>query len=128
MICCGGGGIPVTHKGENNALKGASAVIDKDLVSALLAEEIDADLLIILTAVEKVAIHYGTPKQIDLSEITVDQAKEYIEEGYFEEGSMLPKMRAAISFASSGKERAALITLLDKAREGIRGETGTRIY
>lgn len=127
VICCGGGGIPVTHKGENNALRGASAVIDKDLVSALLAEEIDADFLVILTAVEKVAIHFGTPEQVDLSEITVEQAKKYIEEGYFEEGSMLPKVEAAVTFASSKEGREALITLLDKAKDGICGKTGTRI-
>jgi len=126
IIACGGGGIPVTVKG--NHLKGASAVIDKDFASCLLAEELDADYLIILTAVEKAAIHYGTPAQKWLDDITVTEAENFIQEGHFAPGSMLPKVQAAVKFARSGQNRKALITLLEKAREGIRGETGTCIH
>jgi len=126
IIACGGGGIPVTVKG--NHLKGASAVIDKDFASCLLAEELDADYLIILTAVEKAAIHYGTPAQKWLDDITVTEAENLIQEGHFAPGSMLPKVQAAVKFARSGQNRKALITLLEKAREGIRGETGTCIH
>ncbi len=125
VITCGGGGIPVVRNG--NHLSGASAVIDKDKTSALLAEKIDADMLIILTAVEKVAINYGTEDQRDLTSITVDEAQKYMAEGQFPAGSMGPKIDAAIAFAASKKGRISLITLLEKAKEGIVGETGTRI-
>lgn len=125
VIAGGGGGIPVTLQG--NHLKGASAVIDKDFASCLLAKELDADYLIILTAVEKVAINFGKPNQEWLSEISVDQAKAYIEEGHFAPGSMLPKVQAAMDFASSKPGRTALITLLEKAKDGIEGKTGTII-
>ena len=125
VIACGGGGIPVTLK--DNHLKGAAAVIDKDFASELLAEELDADFLIILTAVEKAAIRYGKPDQQWLSHITADQARQYIKEGHFAPGSMLPKVEAAVKFAESKEGRAALITLLEKAKEGIQGKTGTRI-
>ena len=125
VIACGGGGIPVMLKG--NHLKGASAVIDKDHASCLLAENLDADFLIILTAVEKAAVNFGKPDQKWLSDITVSQAERYIEEGHFAPGSMLPKVQAAVRFASSKKGRTALITLLEKASDGINGKTGTRI-
>ncbi|OOB78488.1 MAG: carbamate kinase [Epulopiscium sp. Nuni2H_MBin003] len=125
VISCGGGGIPVTLKG--NHLTGASAVIDKDFVSALLAKELDADFLIILTAVEKVAINFGKPDQKWLAQMNVEEANQYIEEGHFAPGSMLPKVEAAIEFADSKAGRVSLITLLEKAKEGILGETGTRI-
>lgn len=125
VIACGGGGIPVTKNG--NHLKGAGAVIDKDFASCLLAEELDADYLIILTAVEKVAINFGKPDQKWLDEISLTDAEKYIEEGQFAPGSMLPKVQAAVKFASSKSGRTALITLLEKAREGINGETGTRV-
>lgn len=125
VIACGGGGIPVTLNG--NHLKGASAVIDKDFASCLLATELDADYLIILTAVEKVAINFGKPDQKWLSKLTVSQAQKYIEEGQFAPGSMLPKVQAAVNFASSKPGRTALITLLEKAKDGIAGETGTII-
>lgn len=125
VITCGGGGIPVVRNG--NHLSGASAVIDKDKTSALLAKKIDADMLIILTAVEKVAINYGTEDQRDLTSITVDEAQKYMAEGQFPAGSMGPKIDAAIAFAASKKGRISLITLLEKAKEGIVGETGTRI-
>ena len=126
VICCGGGGIPVTRQG--NHLKGASAVIDKDFASCLLAKELDADFLIILTAVEKAAVNYGKPNEKWLGDITVDEAKQYIEEGHFAAGSMLPKVQAAVEFAESGPGRQALITLLEKAKDGIQGKTGTRIH
>jgi carbamate kinase len=125
VIACGGGGIPVIKKG--NHLKGASAVIDKDFASELLAENLDADFLIILTAVEKAAVNYGKPDQQWLSDITIAEAERYIEEGHFAPGSMLPKVQAAVKFAASKKGRTALITLLEKASEGISGKTGTRI-
>lgn len=125
VICCGGGGIPVFQNG--NHLSGASAVIDKDLVSALLAEELDADSLVILTAVEKVAVNFGKPEQRNLDRITVDEAYRLMEEGQFAPGSMLPKVEAAVQFASSKPGREALITLLDKARDGLEGRTGTKI-
>lgn len=125
VIACGGGGIPVTLNG--NHLKGASAVIDKDFASCLLAKELDADYLIILTAVEKVAINFGKPNEEWLSQLTVEQAEQYADEGQFAPGSMLPKVQAAIEFASSKPGRTALITLLQKAKDGIAGKTGTTI-
>ena len=94
----------------------------------LLAKELDADVLIILTAIEKAAIHFGTPEQTWLDDITVAEAKQYIAEGHFAPGSMLPKMQAAVEFAESAPGRQSLITLLKKAREGIQGLTGTRIH
>lgn len=126
VIACGGGGIPVTRQG--NHLKGASAVIDKDFASELLAEDLNADFLIILTAVEKVAINFGKPEEKWLDNLTPDQAKEYMEEGHFAPGSMLPKVQAAVKFAESQDGRTALITLLEKAKEGILGQTGTHIH
>lgn len=126
VIACGGGGIPVTKQGKH--LKGVSAVIDKDFASCLLAKSLQADCLIILTAVEKVSLNYGTANEIPLSDLTVADALRYIEEGQFAPGSMLPKIQAAIEFASSGPGRTALITLLEKAKEGIQGKTGTNIH
>lgn len=126
VIACGGGGIPVTRQG--NHLKGASAVIDKDFASCLMAKELDADFLIILTAVEKAAVNYGKPDEKWLGDITVAEAKQYIDEGHFAPGSMLPKVQAAVEFAESKPGRQALITLLEKAKDGILGKTGTRIH
>lgn len=126
VIACGGGGIPVTLQG--NHLKGASAVIDKDFASCLLAKELDADFLIILTAVEKVAINFGKPEEKWLDELNLAQAKQYISEGHFAPGSMLPKVEAAVEFAESKPGRTALITLLEKAKDGILGKTGTHIH
>ena len=127
VIACGGGGIPV-FKTEGFHLKGAAAVIDKDFAAACLARQLDADCLIILTAVEKVAIHFGKPDVQWLSELTPDVARQYIADGEFAPGSMLPKVQAALEFAESKPGRTALITLLEKAREGIAGETGTQIH
>lgn len=126
VIACGGGGIPVMRQG--NHLKGASAVIDKDFASCLLAEELDADFLIILTAVEKVAVNFGKPEEKWLDDITTAEAENYMGEGHFAPGSMLPKVQAAVKFANSKDGRNALITLLEKAKEGIQGTTGTRIH
>lgn len=123
VIACGGGGIPVVADGVH--LKGVSAVIDKDFASAVLAESLNADVLIILTAVEKVAIRYGKPDVEWLSHMTAQQAREYIAEGHFAPGSMLPKVEAALDFAESGQGRWSLITLLEKAKDGIDGKTGT---
>jgi carbamate kinase len=124
-ITVGGGGIPVTRQG--NHLKGASAVVDKDWASAKLGELIDADLLIILTAVEKVAINFGKPNQQWLDRLSVGQARDYAAQGHFAKGSMLPKVEAALSFAASRPGRQALITKLTTAKEGIEGKTGTLI-
>lgn len=127
VIACGGGGIPVTRQ-ELGHLGGASAVIDKDFCSSLLAQELEAEFLIILTAVDQVAIHFGTPNEKWLSELTCDQAREYAAQGHFAPGSMLPKVEAAVEFAESAPGRTALITRLERAREGILGLTGTRIH
>ena len=126
VITCGGGGIPGIS--ENGKLVGVNAVIDKDNASSLLAAQLGADYLVILTAVEKVAINFGKENQEWLSDLTVEQAKEYIAEEQFAKGSMLPKIEAAIRFAESGEGRRTLITLLDKAAEGIAGKTGTVIH
>lgn len=125
VIACGGGGIPVIK--VDNKLKGVSAVIDKDFASCELAKELDADCLIILTAVEKAAINYGKENQEWLSDVNVEKMKRYVEEGHFAPGSMKPKVEAAIDFAESKEGRVSLITLLEKAKDGISGKTGTRI-
>ncbi len=126
VIACGGGGIPVTRQG--NHLKGASAVIDKDFASCLLAKELDADYLIILTAVEKVALNFGKPEEQWLDEVSVKEAEQYIQEGHFAPGSMLPKVEAAMDFAASKPGRTALITLLEKSRDAVQGKTGTTFH
>ena len=127
VIACGGGGIPV-FKTEGHHLKGAAAVIDKDFASCCLAQQLNADCLIILTAVEKVAIHFGKPDVQWLSDLTPEQAQAYIEAGEFAPGSMLPKVQAAVEFAQSAPGRTALITLLENAKDGIAGKTGTAIH
>ena len=126
VICAGGGGIPVFKRG--NGHEGAPAVIDKDNAASLLARQINADLLIILTAVEKVAINFNKPDQKVLDKMTVAEAKKYSDEGQFAPGSMLPKIRAASLFAKSGKGKKAIIGHLYKAKETIQGLTGTIIY
>ena len=126
VICCGGGGIPV-YRTEKNHLKGAAAVIDKDFASELLAEQLDADMLIILTAVEKVAVNFRKENERWLDAMTPEEALGYAAEGQFAPGSMLPKVEAAVKFAQSKPGRASLITLLEKARDGIAGRTGTVI-
>ena len=124
VVACGGGGIPV-FKTEGNHLKGAAAVIDKDFAAARLAEQLDADFLVILTAVEKVAVNFGKPDQQWLDELTPADVERYVAEGQFAPGSMLPKVQAALAFAQSGPGRSSLITLLERAADGIAGKTGT---
>ena len=126
VVACGGGGIPV-FRTQGHLLKGAAAVIDKDFAAALLARELEADCLVLLTAVEKAAIHFGKPDVQWLSALTPEEAQRYIDAGEFAPGSMLPKVQAAVEFVRSAPGRTALITLLEKAGAGIRGETGTHI-
>ena len=126
VIAVGGGGIPVVRK--EGKVYGTPAVIDKDFGSELLAELLDADVLVILTAVEKVAINFNKPDQKGLDDLTPAQAKVYMDENQFAKGSMLPKVQAAVKFAESKPGRTALITLLEKAKDGIAGKTGTRIH
>ena len=127
VIAAGGGGIPVIWEDKYH-LKGVPAVIDKDFASECMAEQLDADMLIILTAVEKVAVNFGKPDQRGLDDLTPEEARKYIAEGQFAPGSMLPKVEAAVKFAESKPGRKALITLLEKARDGIAGKTGTVIH
>lgn len=125
VITVGGGGIPVIQEG--NSLHGVPAVIDKDFASEKIAEILDADYLIILTAVEQVAINFGKDNEEWLANLTTEQAQKYCDEGHFAPGSMLPKVQAAMAFAESKAGRKALITSLEKAQEGIDGKTGTLI-
>lgn len=125
VITVGGGGIPVIRDGIR--LEGVAAVIDKDFASEVLAEMIDADFLIILTAVEKVALNFGKPDEKWLDKVSVAEMEQYMEEGHFAPGSMLPKVEASVAFAKSGPGRTALITSLENAKDGIAGKTGTHI-
>ena len=125
VIACGGGGMPVIE--EDGKLTGVNAGVDKDNVSCLLAQNLDADRLIILTAVEHAALNYRKENQVWLSDVSVEEAKKYVAEGHFAPGSMLPKVEASIRFAESKEGRRALITLLDKAADGLAGKTGTVI-
>ncbi len=125
VISCGGGGIPVLEQGSK--LKGASAVIEKDLVSGLLAKEIDADVLMILTSVDHVSLHFGTDAQTPITHMTAAEAEKYCDEGHFEASSMLPKIEASINFIKAGKGRSAIITSLDQALESLEGKAGTTI-
>jgi carbamate kinase len=126
VIACGGGGIPVME--QDNRLKGASAVIEKDLAAGKLAEGVNADILIILTAVDQVHINMGQPDEETLGTITVDQAKKYMDEGHFGVYNMLPKFRASVDFIEKGEGRSALITSLEKVKDGIHGKAGTIIH
>lgn len=125
VITVGGGGIPVIK--ENGLVKGVPAVIDKDFASEKIAELLDADYLVILTAVEKAAINWGKPNQEELGKTSVEDMKRYMAEGHFAPGSMLPKVDAAVKFAESKPGRRALITSLEKAADGLKGLTGTLI-
>lgn len=125
VISCGGGGIPVMEQGCE--LRGASAVIEKDLVSGLLAKEIDADVLMILTDVEQVSLNYGKADEAPLSHMSVEEAEKYAEEGQFGTSSMLPKIDAALSFLKAGKNRSAIITTMAKAEDAVNGKAGTTI-
>lgn len=124
-ITVGGGGIPVIKKG--NSLVGVAAVIDKDFASAKIAEMLNADYLFILTAVDRVMINFNKPNQKALETMTIDEAKQYIEEGHFAPGSMLPKVQAAMSFVQSKENAQAIIASLDKAALALKGESGTKI-
>lgn len=124
MISCGGGGIPVVRN-ENGSLEGVAAVIDKDFAAELLAEQVEADVLMILTEVEKVAINFNKPNQEDLASLNAEEAAKYIEEGQFAPGSMLPKVEAALKFVKANPDKKAIITSLDKAVEALEGKTGT---
>ena len=124
-IACGGGGIPVLE--QDNHLKGASAVIEKDLTAGKMAEDTQADELIILTSVDQVKINLGRDNEEALGEISVENAKKYMEEGHFGEYNMLPKLSASVSFIEKGEGRSALITSFDKLGEALKGKTGTKI-
>ena len=126
VVAAGGGGIPVVAHGHH--LSGIGAVIDKDLASRLMAETLHADTLMILTAVEKVAIRFGKPDQQWLDDLTWRQAQRYMDEGQFAAGSMLPKVQAAVEFVKGAPGRTALITELSRAREAAQGRTGTLIH
>ena len=126
VIAAGGGGIPVLE--QDNNLKGASAVIEKDLAAGRLAELLDADQLIILTSVEHVCLNYGTANEQPLDEMTVEEAKQYMEEGQFEEGTMLPKIQAAIDYIGNSAVRSVLIANLEEALDGVSGLKGTLIH
>ena len=125
-VTVGGGGIPVIRN-EQGMLEGTAAVIDKDLASEKLAEDLDADALVILTAVEKVSINFKKPDQKDLENLSVAEAKQYIAEGHFAPGSMLPKIEAAVKFVESKPGRVSIITSLDKAVEALEGKAGTTV-
>jgi carbamate kinase len=129
VIAAGGGGIPVVHnhKGELREMQGVQAVIDKDWVSGLLATELDIDLLLISTGVEKVALHYNTPQQEDLEQISSSQLRQYLEDGHFAPGSMKPKIEAILSYLDATKGNLALVTNPANIAKAMRHETGTWI-
>ncbi|MGF7010908.1 carbamate kinase [Lachnospiraceae bacterium PF1-22] len=126
VIAGGGGGIPVLE--QKHHLKGAGAIIEKDLTAGKMAEDLNADLLIILTGDEKVQINLGQPNEELLGEISASEAKQYMEDGQFGTYTMLPKFKAAVSFIEKGEGRKAIITSFDKLKEAISGKTGTVIY
>ena len=126
VICCGGGGIPVKKVG--NFHKGVGAVIDKDNVSSLLADHLNADILLILTAIDKVRIRYGKPDELSLDSMSLTDARRYIADGEFAAGSMLPKVEAAARFVENGNGRIAVIAALHQAGEAVRGQAGTVIF
>ena len=126
VITCGGGGVPVVEN-PDGTLEGVAAVIDKDLAAELLAEEVGADVLLILTEVEKVAIHFGKPEQRDLDHLSLEEAARYMKEGHFGVGSMLPKVEAAMKFVRANPGKRAIITSLERAVDALDGKTGTTI-
>lgn len=123
-IACGGGGVPVIEN-EDGSVEGIAAVIDKDLAAERLAEDIDADILMILTEVEKVSINFNKPNQQDLSLMNCEEAEMYIQEGHFAPGSMLPKVMAAVKFVKNNPNRKSIITSLYKSMDALNGLTGT---
>ena len=126
VIACGGGGVPVVRRGDGD-YEGVAAVIDKDFAAELLAEEVDADILFILTAVDRVSVNWGRPDQHEIATMTVPEARLLAGEGHFAAGSMLPKVEAAIKFVKSKKDRRAVIASLEKAPLAMKGESGTVI-
>jgi carbamate kinase len=124
VVACGGGGIPVAE--ENDALKGVDAVIDKDLASSLLAIEITAEVLMFLTTVERVALNYNTPQQVDLARLSLAEARQYLSEGQFPPGSMGPKIEAAVEFIKNGGKRA-VVCRPEYVVEALAGDAGTVI-
>lgn len=126
VIACGGGGIPVLAQGNN--LKGASAVIEKDSAAGKLADLVDADRLVILTGVEKVCLNFGKENEQKIDEMTISEAKKYMQEGQFEAGTMLPKIETAIEFIGNSAIRSVLITKLDVSKEDSMGTDGTVIH
>lgn len=124
VITCGGGGIPVVEK-EDGSLEGVAAVIDKDFAAELLAEQVEADVLMILTEVEKVAVNFNKPDQQNLDHMTLAEAEKHCADGQFAPGSMLPKVKAAMKFVTAYPEKKAIITSLDKAIDALEGKTGT---
>ena len=124
VITCGGGGIPVVEK-EDGSLEGVAAVIDKDFAAELLAEQVEADVLMILTEVEKVAVNFNKPEQQNLDHMTLAEAEKHCADGQFAPGSMLPKVKAAMKFVTAYPEKKAIITSLDKAIDALEGKTGT---
>ena len=125
-IACGGGGVPVVERPDGH-LEGVAAVIDKDLAACRLGIEMEADVLMILTEVPAVALHFGTPQQESLGEVKAEELEQYAHQGHFGEGSMLPKVKAAIQFARSAPGRRAIITSLDKGLEALAGKCGTQV-
>ena len=125
VIAVGGGGIPVVRN-EEGKLKGVAAVIDKDYASALLASNIKADVFVISTAVEKACLNFGTPEEKPIDKATKEEIERYIEEGHFKPGSMLPKMKAVVSFLEKGGEKA-IVTCPEKIKDALLGKTGTHI-
>ena len=126
VVSCGGGGIPVVEN-PDGTLEGVAAVIDKDFAAELLAEQVDADIMMILTEVEKVAVNWGRPDQRNLDKMSLKEAARYVEEGQFAPGSMLPKVEACMKFVRQNPQKKAIITSLDKALEALEGKTGTVI-
>ncbi|MDH6363496.1 carbamate kinase [Enterococcus sp. PF1-24] len=126
VVTCGGGGIPVIEKSDGS-LEGVAAVIDKDYAAELLAEQMRADVLLVLTEVEQVAINFNTPDQKNLESMTLTEATQYVEDGHFAAGSMLPKVQAAMKFVRSDPSKKAIITSLDKALDALDGLTGTHV-
>jgi len=126
VIACGGGGVPVV-KSRTGELKGVPAVIDKDFAAELLTESIDADVFVILTEVDEVAINFNTPNQKNLSKVTYAECEKYCAEGHFAAGSMLPKVQAAMKFVKANPTKKAIIASLAKGKEAILGESGTTI-
>lgn len=126
VITCGGGGIPVVEN-PDGTMEGVAAVIDKDFAAELLAEEVGADALLILTEVEKVAVNWGKPDQRDLDRLSLAEAARYVEEGQFGVGSMLPKVEAAMKFVRANPNKRAVITSLEKCVDALEGRTGTII-